>query len=229
MSDAVRRAFRLPVETRVIFRLRGGAQWAALTLVIGLALSACGRPTSAVPTLPLLETDDVVLAFGDSLTYGTGATAEAAYPAQLEALIGREVINAGVPGETSAEGRVRLPAVLDDTAPDLVILCLGGNDFLRRMDRTALVDNLTVMVDEIRGRGIPVVLMAVPALDGLSLQPAPLYAALAETRTLPLQGTILAEVLGDGRLKSDTVHPNARGYARIAEALADLLRAAGAV
>ncbi len=200
-----------------------------LTVFLFTVLVACNRGGSQGVSLPSLETDDIILAFGDSLTYGTGATAAAAYPAQLAALVGREVINAGVPGETSAEGRARLPAVLDDTSPDLVILCLGGNDFLRRLDRSALADNLAAMVDEIRGRGIPVVLMAVPALDGLSLQPAPLYAQLAEARAVPLEREVLAEVLGDGRLKSDTVHPNARGYRRIAEALAALLEAAGAV
>ncbi|MBC7944570.1 MAG: arylesterase, partial [Burkholderiales bacterium] len=105
--------------------------------------------------LPKLAANDVILAFGDSLTYGTGASEAESYPAVLAGLIGRKVIREGVPGETTEEGLRRLPAVLDEHEPALLLLCLGGNDLLRRIDETAIAANLRAMLVIAKQAGIP--------------------------------------------------------------------------
>jgi lysophospholipase L1-like esterase len=170
----------------------------------------------------------VVLAFGDSLTAGTGADPGLSYPAQLGQLIGRRVINAGIPGELSAAGRARLPELLDRERPDLLLLCHGGNDLLHRTGESQAEANLRQMIEAAHSRGIAVVLIGVPR-PGLLLDPAPFYRRLAAEFRLPLQEEVLAEILSDRDLKNDTVHPNAAGYRQLAEALAALLKKAGAL
>jgi lysophospholipase L1-like esterase len=188
-------------------------------------LAACGdRP----PPLPRLEPEAVVLAFGDSLTHGTGAAQSESYPAVLERLIGRKVVSAGVPGEVSATGLNRLPEVLEQTQPKLVILCHGGNDFLRKLPEAQPAANVRAMVKLARDKGVEVVLVGVPKL-GLTASPAGFYADIAQEFRIPYDGDVLKTVLTDNALKSDWVHPNAKGYARIAASLADLLKRAKAL
>jgi len=189
-----------------------------------LLLSACSR----VPQLAPLPTDGVVLAFGDSLTFGTGARPEESYPAVLGQMIGKKVVNAGVPGEVTAEGRARLPSALDEHHPALLILCLGGNDFLRHQDEKEAEANLREMVGMARARGIGVLLVGVPRL-GFGLEVPSLYRHIALDAGIPLEEKSLKRILADKSLKSDPIHPNAAGYHRLAEALAQALRRAGAI
>lgn len=198
----------------------------ALLLAATLLLAACGRE---VPRLAPLAPDAVILAFGDSLTYGSGARPEASYPVVLQQLIGRTVINAGVPGELSRGGLERLPEVLDEHEPALLILCHGGNDFLRKQDKAQTSANLRAMIQLARSRGIAVVLVAVPQPKLLFMEGAELYTQLAEELKLPLEAAILADIESDNGLKSDPIHPNGEGYRRMAQAIAELLNQAGAI
>jgi lysophospholipase L1-like esterase len=194
-------------------------------LLLLALLAACG---GGQPKLPPLAPDAVVLAFGDSLTFGIGANTGESYPARLEALIGRKVVSAGVPGEVSAEGLARLPSALEQAKPQLVILCHGGNDLLRKLDEAQAANNIRAMVRLARSQGAQVMLIGVPK-PGLLPSPAGFYADIAKELRLPYDETALKKILTDNALKSDLVHPNAAGYARLAQAIAALLKKTGAV
>ena len=192
--------------------------------LLALVIAACGARTRLEP----LPREAVLLAFGDSLTYGTGAAEAESYPAQLESLIGRRVVRAGVPGEVTAQALARLPGALDESAPRLVLLCIGGNDFLRRLGNEQAERNVRAMIELARRRGIDVLLIGTPE-PGLFPSPPAFYAALAKDLHIPYEGEVITEVLKDARLKSDPIHPNAAGYRVIAERVAAVLRKNGAL
>jgi acyl-CoA thioesterase-1 len=191
---------------------------------VAASLAGCSKS----PALSPLPSDAVVLAFGDSLTFGTGASSAESYPAQLERLIARRVVRAGVPGEVTAMALQRLPAAIAEHAPRLLLLCIGGNDFLRSMSKAAAARNVREMVRIARDRGIDVVLIGTPE-KGIMLSPPEFYAEIAETYAIPYEGKIIGQVLRDSSLKSDAIHPNAQGYRMIAERIAELLRTSGAL
>ena len=194
------------------------------SILLVLALAGC----SERPKLERLAPDAVVLAFGDSLTYGTGAAEDESYPAQLQNLIGRRVVRAGVPGEVTAQALARLPAALDEHAPRLVLLCIGGNDFLRRLGNRQAEKNVREMVKLAQNRGVAVLLIGTPE-PGFSVSPPSFYGGIAKEYRVPYEGAIVGEVLKDRTLKADPIHPNARGYRVIAERLAATLRESGAI
>ena len=195
-----------------------------LAIIAGDSQVACSDDVK----LPRLANNAVILAFGDSLTYGTGAEQTESYPAVLEQLIGRRVVNAGIPGEETGEGLSRLPQVLQKEKPALMIICHGGNDLLRLLNQQQAANNLRDMIRLAQKQGVAVVLITVPTPD-MFLSPTHMYREIAKDLAVPLEDEIIFAVLADGSLRSDYIHPNAAGYRRIAEALATLLRESGAI
>jgi lysophospholipase L1-like esterase len=218
---------RLRLAETVVLPRFGAALAALRFALLAAALlvgAGCGQKVKLTP----LPANAVVLAFGDSLTFGTGASENESYPAQLAQLTGRRVVREGVPGEVSAVGLKRLPGVLDEHQPQLLLLCHAGNDFLRRLSAAEAAANVRAMVNLAQSRGIQVVLIGTPE-PGLTLTPASFYAEIAKELRVPYEGEVLTKILRDSALKADQVHPNAAGYRLMAERVYDLLKKAGAV
>jgi acyl-CoA thioesterase-1 len=205
--------------------LAGGGVVVAILLAVCVCVAGCTRSSGTLSPLP---PDGIVLAFGDSITYGTGASPGESYPVVLARLSGRTVINGGVPGETSAEGLQRLPAALDEHHPALVLLCLGGNDFLRKLDERQTAENIRGMVRLARERGVQVVLIGVPK-PGLLPSAPPFYREIAKELKVPCDDEVLKKILTDNALKADYIHPNGAGYKVLAETLFEQLKKYGAL
>lgn len=192
-------------------------------------LPACGKRAPKAQALPAGST---VLALGDSLTAGVGATPDTAYPAVLQMLTGWQVVNGGISGDTTAQALARLPALLQEHQPRLVIVSIGGNDFLRQMSAGAAKATISEISRTAQAAGAQVLLVAVPQVSLLaagtgSLRDHPLYAELAGEQKLPLHAEGWARVLSQPDLRADTVHANAQGYRVFAEGLLPTLRQAG--
>lgn len=179
-------------------------------------------------SLDPLNQGDVILAFGDSLTYGTGVAADLSYPAVLESITGYSVIRSGVPGEISSAGLKRLPGILKKENPRLVVICHGGNDVLRRLNRQQTEANLRSMIELVRQHGAQVILIAVPKIS-LFPSAAKFYDAIEEDTGVPIEFDILSQLQTDSKMKSDPIHFNRMGYRKMAEAVRDLLKDNGAI
>lgn len=191
-------------------------------------LAACGKSSK----LPAIAAGKTVLAFGDSVTYGTGAGPGEDWPSLLARASGWRMINAGVPGDTAEAATGRIQGVLEAHQPALVILELGGNDFLRRRPQRAVKEDLRQIIKAIRQSGAALVLVAVPELSLLSVvarkpSDAPIYAELAKEEKVPLISEVFADILARPELCADQIHPNAQGYAQMAAGLQRQLKKIG--
>ena len=199
----------------------------ALTLMsAAVATSSCSReqPKEYLPA------DSTVVALGDSLTYGYGATPQTSYPAILAELTGWQIINAGVNGDTSADVLARSAAIIAQN-PDLVLLGVGGNDVLSRTEPLTTKANITATIATIKAANIPVVLIAEPHFSSSALfgraSDNPIYKEIATSEEIPLYSKGWSEVLSDDSLKSDQIHANAAGYRHFAQGLYGYLQDEG--
>ncbi|MBR7059178.1 MAG: transferrin-binding protein-like solute binding protein [Neisseriaceae bacterium] len=169
-----------------------------------------------------------IVALGDSLTTGYGAQHNAAYPFVLQEITGQRVINHGVSGDTSADLLKRVPQIAD-TRPSLVLLGIGGNDFLRQLDETTTRNNIVQAIQLLKEKRIPVVLIAEPTLISGQIGDHPMYAEIAQQENVPLVSGLWSEILSNNALKSDQVHANDKGYRQFAEKLARFLDSKGLI
>jgi len=210
-----------------------------------LALAACGQqqaePVAPTPTAseqPVAGPQRRILAFGDSLFAGLGVGVENSYPAQLEAALRKDginarIVNAGVSGDTTAGGRQRLVFTLyAQPAPhELVILELGGNDMLRALEPEETRANFEAMLDELAERRIPVLLMGMraPPNYGPEYQRAfdAIYADLGKRPGVTAVPFWLEAIYQRPELfQADRVHPTVRGLGMLVDATKDAVKGA---
>ena len=201
-----------------------------LLLAATLLVAACGSE----PEEQALPSGSRVLALGDSLTAGAGVTPEQAWPALLASRTGWEVVNGGVSGDKSGDALTRLPALLEEHQPSLVLVTLGGNDMLRHVPEPETVANLGRILDMVQASGAKAVLLATPqpSVAGAvfrNLSPPEFYLKVADQYRVQLIEEAIPEVLSDPAMKGDPLHPNAEGHVLLAGKIFDALRAIGYV
>lgn len=159
---------------------------------------------------------NVILCFGDSLTFGTGAGRGMSYPDQLSGMLGKLVINSGVPGDTTHTALKRIQEDVLDHRPDIVLITLGGNDLKNGVPVNEAFSNLKRIVEQIQAQGSLVVLAGIDLpFFGKGFGGA--YRDLADETGSILIPDIFKGIMGRSKLMSDRIHPNEKGYKVMAE------------
>lgn len=163
------------------------------------------------PIINARPSGEQIICFGDSLTYGIGAKPGRDYPSRLSELVGQPVINAGVPGDTTADGLARLETDVLSRSPRIVLITLGGNDLKNGVPKKKAFANLGRIVKTIQQHGALVVLGGVDfPFWGKGFGEA--YKTLAREQGTLLVPNVLEGLLGNPKRMSDTIHPNSKGY-----------------
>lgn len=207
--------------TRLVIKVENMLKKLLILACVPFLLLAC----DSKPKFSPLQAQSNVVVLGDSLTYGTGAKEGEDYVTLLASSTGWNVVNAGVPGNKSSDGLARLPDLLaehdnGEQKIDLLVVELGGNDFLKQVPETETVRNLQAILMQAKIKRIQTVLLAIPEFSPVgaafgNLSDHPLYEALAEETNTPLVENVFSEVLSKNALKSDAIHPNAEGYRQV--------------
>lgn len=195
-----------------------------------LLLAACGK----VARLAAIEPGQTVLAFGDSVTFGTGASPGEDWPSLLAQKTGWKVVNAGISGDTAQNGKSRIQDLLDQHRPALVIIEIGGNDFLRRQPPKAVKEDIRQIVKAVQRAGAQAALVSVPELSVLGIvagkpSDSPIYEQLAGEERIPVVARVFSETLARPDLCADRIHPNASGYQHMATGIHARLQEFGLV
>jgi acyl-CoA thioesterase I len=198
-----------------VTRRRAAVALAAFALLAG----GCGPSWTITNAYP---SGTNVIAFGDSLTEGYRVDPGQGWPEQLSAIVGRPILNRGVSGNTTGDALARLERDVLAQDPRVVLVCLGGNDMLRQMPADQQFDNLRTIIRRIQDKGALVVLIGTEGYKILArVDYGGRYEGLARETGSVYVSDLMKGVLTDPALMHDQIHPNARGYEKIARRIAD--------
>ncbi len=191
------------------------AKWALPALVVVLVIAAVWYFKPAATTVknyPSQGSD--VIAFGDSLVVGYGATQDHDFVTLLSQKIGQPIVNLGVNGNTTKDGVDRLKE-FDQYKPKVVLLLLGGNDALQRVPSSETFANLRTIIADLQKRGAVVLLLGVRGGIVDSTFPGE-FKRLAKDSGVAFVPDVLDGLFGDKKYMADGIHPNDAGNAIIA-------------
>ena len=164
-----------------------------------------------------------IICFGDSLTYGTGATKGMDYPSQLSKMISKPVLNKGVPGDTTARALARLEQDVLSQSPRMVLITLGGNDLKNGVSKGTAFQNLKSIIESIQARRALVVIGGIDLpVWGRGFGEG--YQQLCKETGAILISNIFDGIMGNTQLMSDSIHPNDAGYTKVARQFHEALK-----
>jgi acyl-CoA thioesterase I len=212
------------MKTKTFLKL-GVLSFAALSLgVVG-----CGKKPLPEARLTPLADDAVILIYASGIAEDGDIFRSTVIDETLSTVLKRTVINGSVGAEFSESALKRLPAVLTENKPNLMILGYGAMDLWKKTDRVKLKANLCAMIDLARTNQTQVVMLAMPDLNRLSPKPDPLFEEVAREKNVPIDTAIIRAVLSDGSTRTFRYLPNDDGIQKMAEAIRDLCIQRGAL
>ncbi|MFA4906229.1 MAG: GDSL-type esterase/lipase family protein [Candidatus Margulisiibacteriota bacterium] len=188
-------------------------------LVLPFLLLGCAPSSPFVGVKNLYDAKGTtIVCFGNSITAGNGAVTGEDYPARLGQMVKLPVINLGRSGDTTESALLRIDEIFKHD-PRLVIVELGGNDYIRRFPSSKTFDNLMLIIEKIQARKIVVVLISMPLGPGYESG----YKDLAKKHGAVLIEGVMGKIFDDKSLMADELHPNSKGYEKLAEEVAKVI------
>jgi len=174
------------------------------------------KPKAQQPQIPSTrQSTGIIICFGDSLAYGTGASNGMDYPSQLAKMIDRRITNKGLPGDTTASALRRLNRDVLSKNPDLVLITLGGNDLKNGISKDIAFRNLKQIVQAINKQGAKVIIGGLN-FPGKDRGYGKGYDVLSQQTEAILLPNIFTDIFENPNLMSDPIHPNNSGYRIVA-------------
>jgi len=200
-----------------------------VVLVLVLGITACA--TTGDSASGSTSGKETIVCLGDSITAGYGATVvgkddkSKSWPAFLQNKVNIPVINAGVSGDTTAQGLARVKRDVLSKNPRIVIIGLGGNDLFQRIPLVTTKNNLQKIIDMVNDGNRKIYLVdSFPDVNEYNEQYHIMYNTLASSNNIELIVDEFDGVNGIRNYMSDELHPNAKGYEIMAENFFNVLK-----